>query len=492
MKKSRETRTAEQWLIRRHPHLRRVLRQRGFVTFAGGKGGGSATQTTTIPDELKPLISSSVSGALALQPGARDFMQAVEGAFRGNPEAQRLQIAPLTSTEQGLIGRANDALNYLGYVPSGFYQANQALNLQGPLNQLAATQVVTPQAEQWLNTLREQGFDVLNQPLNSNAATGAFYSTLSGAQTLLGERVGPTSQEQTATNAYSLLPLIAGQAMTTPGAESQALQGITALTSGALGESPATREAIAALEREYETRALPSLQNQLAQAGLGRSGALEQGIIDLRGKLFEAEVPLLMKEMDSRQNVLPILNQIASAQTARESLPTERLIQALGTQGAGLSSLGGQLGSRTAADIQRDITAQLGLTQPLIGQQQFEQATQMAPREEELQYIESWMNPLTAMASQQQTRSQIPIERQISTALQAAPQFEALNQAQLDTAAEISKIGALPRLQQQAINEARLQNELRIQALVESILLGPLGMMPSMLGTQTVTKGGGK
>lgn len=457
----------------------------GSLREARGKGG--ATTTPTIPDELKPLISGSVQGVLGFQPQAIDYFHNLMTQGQNHV----LQIAPLTGTEQGLVGLGDQALGYLGQSAPGFSQQDAALNLQGPLNQLASTQVATPEAEQMLTQAGYQGFDVLNQPIEQNPSKAQFYANLLGSQDLLGQRVGATAQEQGATTALNALPSVAGQGIATPEAEQQALQQIQALTSGAVGSSPSTQQAIAALEQQYQTRALPALQNQLAQAGLGRSGALEQGISDLRGQLFGAEVPLLQQEISNREQVLPILQSIAQAQQGRQTGTTDRLIQALSTQASGLTGLGGQLGARTQADLQRDTATRLGLSPQLLSQQGIETSAQMAPREQTLQYIQSLFSPLATLSSQQQTRSQIPIDRQLTTALQASPAFSSLNQGQIDMAKMLGEVGALPREQQQAINDAIQALDLRYQGLAESATLGPLDVMPSLIGSATKSSGGG-
>lgn len=463
-------------------------------TVAGGKGGGG-TVSATIPSEMKPLISNSVSGTISMQPAAMDWFQGFIDSSRTpeGREAQRLQIAPMTGVEQGLYSGANAALGGLTGSELGYVDANKALNLQGPLNQLARTTVATPQAEVDLRNQGMQGLQLLDSNRNAGPvqAQGEYYENLLGSLGLLGQRAGATSQEQGATSALQSLTGVAGQPITTPQAEQQALEQIFSLTSGSLGSSPATREAIAAMERGYETRALPAMQNQLAQAGLGRSGALEQGITDLRGKLFEAEVPLFQQEIANRKETLPILQDIAQAQQGRQTGSMDRIIQALNAQATGLTSLGGQLGGRTQTDLQRDAATRLGLGSQLGTQQQTEQVARDNPINQELGYLESTFNPLLNLSAQQQARSQIPIERQLSTAFQAAPAFQAQNQSQIDLAKMIGEVGSLPRQQQQAINDAALATNMREQALAEALVLGPLDVLPSLLGSKTSSSGGG-
>jgi hypothetical protein len=399
----------------------------------------------------------------------------------------------MTGVEQMMYGAADQAMQGLKGSELGYVDANKALNLQGPLNQLARTSVATPQAEEYLLDNGRQGLALLDSTRNlgPTPAAGRYYTNLGDLQGLVGQGAGATSQEATATNALNALTSIAGQQILQPAAEQQALAQIAQLTGGAIGSSPTTQQAIAALEQQYNTRALPALQNQLAQAGLGRSGALAQGVSDLRGQLFGAEVPLLQQEISNREQTLPILQDIATAQQGRQTGSMDRLINALNAQASGLTSLGGQLGGRTEADLQRDANTLLGVGSQLGSQQQTEQAARNTPIDRELSYLISSFNPLLTLSSQQQGRSQIPIDRQLSTAFQAAPAYQAQNQAQLNVGNLIGQIGALPREQQQAINEARNAGDLRSQAISESVLLGPLDVMPSLIGTSMKSSGGG-
>lgn len=488
----------------------------GNEPFPRYKGGGATGTTAVIPDELKPLISHSVSGTIGLQPAAQDFFNAFSAASYANPQnqynglapgqqsgsvydpttnswsqpLQALQIAPLTGVENQLYNLGQQGTEYLGNADPGWFQAFRALNLDSPLTQLAGTLSPTPQATNYLQQITGQGFDTLNTPISQSPALAAFYQNLMNAQGQLGQQVGATSQEQGATSSLNSLTGVAGQPITTPDAETQALAQIGQLTGGQIGSSPATQQAIAALEQQYNTRALPSLQNQLAQAGLGRSGALEQGVADLRGQLFGAEVPLLQQEISNREQTLPILQSIAQAQQGRQTGATDRLIQALSTQASGLTNLGGQLGSRTQADIQRDLTAQLSASPQLQSQQQIENAAQAAPIERMISYIQSQFAPGVQVAAQETARLDKPIDRQLATAMQAASAFNATGQQQDAFAQLLGQIGAQPRLQNQAVNEAYAQNNQRQQALAESILLGPLGVLPSLIGSQTTSSGG--
>jgi hypothetical protein len=167
-------------------------------------------------------------------------------------------------------------------------------------------------------------------------------------------------------------------------------------------------------------------------------------------------------------------------------------MQALTSSSSGLAGIGSQLGSRKEQGLSRDASSTLGAGQQLVAQQGQEQATRNAPIDRELQYLISTLNPLQAMSTQQQGRSQIPIDRQIQTALQAAPAFINIGQGESGTVKDIAQIASQERMQNQAINDAYAANNQRQQALVESIIFGPLGIMPSMIGSTTKSSGGGK
>lgn len=461
----------------------------GTVRESRFKGG--ATTTATIPSELKPLINASVAGVTGLQPGAMEFFNTYADQIRQGTGARNLQIAPMTGIETSLYNLGQSGTDFLGQVAPAFYKTAQTMDLGSPLTDLAATGVDTPAAEDLLQYVWQRGFDTLDTPIAPSLAQQEFYNNLMGGMDLLGQRAGTTTQEQSATSALNSLTGIAGQPLTTPAAEQQALAQIATLTGGPLGSSPATREAIAAMEREYETNALPAMQNQLAQAGLGRSGALEQGIADLRGKLFAAEVPLLQQEIATREQTLPILQDIAKAQTGRQSGSIDRILQALNAQASGMTALGGQIASRSQADVARDLQARLNASPQLLEQQKLETEAQTSPIERELAYIQSQFAPAVQIAQQQTARSQLPIDRQIQTALQSANVWNAMAPTQIDFAKLMGEIGSLPRQQQQAENEAANAGDLRAQALAESLLMGPLDVLPSLIGTSMKGGGGG-
>ena len=521
-----------------------------------------------------------------LNPGAQKSVMLPNGEWSQNLQAR--QIAPLNTTEKWLLDAANATKQYVQEYQPGFANANKALALNSadPLNALARTQVATPQGEVDFMNQNRQGLNLLNSTRNlpPTRATGEYYKTQSGLQGGIGQKVGATSQETSANSALNALTGAAGQRVSTPGAETQALSQlgnylnqpistpqaeqqtmtqmanylnqpistpqaetqalaqIGQLTGGALGSSPSTQQAIAALEHQYNTRALPSLQNQLSMAGLGRSGALEQGITDLRGQLFGAEVPLLQQEIANREQTIPYLQDIAKAQQGRQTGVSERLlqtmpflqdvgraqqgrqtsmsdrllstmpalqdigksqqgrstndiervIQGLNSQATGFSSLGGQLAGRSETDLQRDAATQLGMGGQLQSQQGLEQAAQNAPIDRELGYLQNTQNPLLALSAQQQGRTQIPIDRQIQTALQESQAFMGVQQGEGELVKLLQSVGATERQRNQAINDASLDNNLRAQALAEAIMMGPLGIMPSLIGSKTTTTGGGK
>jgi hypothetical protein len=99
------------------------------------------------------------------------------------------------------------------------------------------------------------------------------------------------------------------------------------------GQSPATQAAIAALEEQYQRNTLPSLQNQAALSGLGKSGALLDATAAARSGVSAAEVPLLQadiqNQMQGAQGLLGIGQTIEQrptgrAQTAFDSAEIQR------------------------------------------------------------------------------------------------------------------------------------------------------------------------
>lgn len=387
MRKSRETRAAEQWLIRRFPRLKKALTRRGFLTFAGGKGGGSTTQTASIPGELKPLINASVGQAIGLQ------NQLPIAGFMG-PNQQ--YVPDLTPAQTAMLTQM------LGF---------------------ATTSPLTSPEAAALGT-----YDMLTQSLMPTAmGQNAALTPTEEAAISMAMQAGSANPFQNQAAGY------AGTGATMSAPEQDALSQLGFFTSGALGESPAT---IAAQEA-FRRFTIPEIEQSLALAGLGTSGAVGASIGDAEAK---ALVPFLQTEMAQRLQAAGMTADIGN-QYAGRNLQAGSILGTLGSQ-----LMQGQLG---AGGLMATIGNQAG----------------MRP-------IEA-ARTLTGMAGAEASLGNILAER-----------------ARADTLAALQAAG-MPRdvASQQA--EALYNEYLRQQALSENVTLGPLDVMPRLIGSKTVSSGGG-
>ena len=452
-------------------------------------GGQSSVSTTTpiIPDELRPLFSSTANLIQGFQPQAQSFFT----ALGSQPP---MQVAGMSPLEQMVQSGAGLGMERATSIEPGFYQAFRAMNLDPtmPLGQLAATPTGITPSEVAFGAIIPDMESVMRTTVPQTEQEIAAQQALYQAMGLSGGTVGRTPEELAAFGALQQLPGVAGTQVQTPQAETQALALLNSLTGGNVGSSPATQQAIDFLEHQYETRTLPTLQNQLAQAGLGRSGALGTSINDARAQLLGAEVPLLQQEIANRAQATSALGSIAAAQAARGSEPIARTLQALQAQAGGMTGLGGQVASRQQADLDRMVQTMLagaGGFQSLGGQ--------LAGRTEDeitrqLQTEQGLLQMLLPAAQFQRENQLLPIQRQIDVAMGSAAPYSQISQGQVDMGTLAATAGQLPREIADQQSTMNLQQNLRQQALLESITTGILGnMIPSSFGSQVMQTGGG-
>lgn len=161
------------------------------------------------------------------------------------------------------------------------------------------------------------------------------------------------------------IPELTSRPVNVPFSEMQARQGVNWLTNGPLGTAPAT---VAGME-SWENMVKPQVQQELALAGLGRSGALGTAMAKSR---TEAAVPLLQQEIENRMAVLPILQEISKMEQGREIYPREQTVKALSDS----ANMMRQLGDSTFNQQLKGIITQLqaGEIPRDVAEQQFERA----------------------------------------------------------------------------------------------------------------------
>lgn len=93
------------------------------------------------------------------------------------------------------------------------------------------------------------------------------------------------------------------------GGDPRSLEMINKLTSGDVGTSPATVQAM----ENFKKFTQPDIEQQMALAGLGRSGASGQAVADASEK---AMVPLMQTEIANRESAIPQLQSAGDAATS--------------------------------------------------------------------------------------------------------------------------------------------------------------------------------
>jgi hypothetical protein len=163
-----------------------------------------------------------------------------------------------------------------------------------PLPRQTTQQSQTPDLPPWIAALEQSIIPDINQAYAQDPL-----SRFTGNQP---STVQPLSPQQLA-SLQTVIDAQGNPVLSDP--EQQAEAEYQRLVATPAGTSVATQQAEQALEQQYQQQTLPGLQNQLAAAGLGRSGALGDAIAQARTGIASAEVPLLQSD---------IANQIIGAQ----------------------------------------------------------------------------------------------------------------------------------------------------------------------------------
>jgi hypothetical protein len=145
---------------------------------------------------------------------------------------------------------------------------------------------------------------------------------------------------------YNALPEVASVPVPTPGATFGQRGLLQQLVGGPVGSSPATMAGMEA----WRSNVLPTVQNEMALQGLGRSGPELEAVARSQ---TTALVPFIQQEIQDRMTSLGVLQEMANAETARWQYPSQATMQALTTQANGLASLGQSMFDQQSAAIKQ-------------------------------------------------------------------------------------------------------------------------------------------
>jgi len=254
-----------------------------------------------------------------------------------------------------------------------------------------------------------------------------------------------------------------------------------ALVGGRIGESPVTQQAIAALraplEAQFFETTLPTIQNQMSLAGLGRSGALGDEIrkaaLSTAGVFQKGITPLLQQEISMRERAVPQLLSLAREQTGFQERAVPQLLslarEQVGRQERAIPMMFG-LAEAQAGRQERGIAELLGLAEGQAARRE-RGATQM------LGLSEAQAGRQERAASQMLNLA----ESQMARRERAIPTLLTLAQQGIQNALGF---GGMERGIEEARGQATLQDLLRRQGLAERSVFGPMQtLLPASIGS---------
>jgi hypothetical protein len=153
-----------------------------------------------------------------------------------------------------------------------------------------------------------------------------------------------------AMGAYSLMPEISSLPINTSAAENQQYGLLGGLTGGPIGSSPATSAGMEA----WRQSVLPAVEQDMVQAGLGRSGDLLKAV---GSSASQAAFPLIQQEISNRMQAVPMYGQLEEAYKQRQLIPRQMTLAALQAQGMGMADVGKANFDQEQAAIQTALQA---------------------------------------------------------------------------------------------------------------------------------------
>jgi hypothetical protein len=210
---------------------------------------------------------------------------------------------------------------------SGGDGKDTSVNITQPVNQ----DLLNYQAQMYPYLTQAQQAAPLSEYLAPQVKSIAGLSPLQQqAQTWIQGLMNTPQTSQQAATTYG------GLASGTNANQQSALSQLAQLTGGSLGSSPTTTAGMNA----FETLSKPSIQNDLAAMGMGRSGAGAQAVSNAR---TQALTPLLQQEIQNRANSVGQYIGLGNQQEQAAAGLTGLGAQQIGAAGQA-AQLGGQAG----------------------------------------------------------------------------------------------------------------------------------------------------
>lgn len=374
-------------------------------------GGGGQKGTSTVVTQPQPPQIAPEFQPFAQQVGQRATQHLDEFNLSDYSGNLALQVPGITGMQEAALDRIQQ--RFAGGIPTP--AAEQQINNLMP----------------WVNQVSQQQVGL--QPNESSALN--FASALPGYASQQVP-VDPLRMFQ-----YGQTQSVNQDVSTTNPWENAGVGGLSQFASGDLGNSPAVQAAMQAIAASVT----PQVQNKMAAAGLGRSGAMLQ---ELQNAQIGALLPVVQQGMQQQQSAANQLAGIGSGVAQRQMGMQNLLGNMANTIGGASETLGSQALARGSDALKSTIG-----TFADIGKQEAEREGETINRQ--LAAASQQYNPLLQLGESQEGRD-----------------TQALN--------EMIQGGALDRDIAGQIAQAQHADVLRRQALAEVFHTAMLGSIPSL------------
>lgn len=440
----------------------------------GSSSGSGGTSTST---------SVQQPGGIQVAPQWSDYfsaagLQALNGLGQfplqpfSNPVT--LQVPGLNDLQQGALGIIGNQTQNGIPTPYG----EQALaNAMPYASQVAQTQIgLQPNEQQALNYAAALP-GIAGQQVGFDPIFGQQYANSQQLQQVMGNAVGLQNPELAALGMYGAMPGTVGF-----GTNPYEVLGGSALANfagGGIGNSPA----MAAAEEQIRSQVTPKVLNQMAMAGLGRSGAMGA---ELQKQMTGTLLPLYMQGLQQQQSAGSELANLGTTQQGQ-------IMSALGQAAQG----GQQIGASQANRLTDAYNRVLQMEPSLVNQAQTIGGTRQNLATDALQrLVQTSMQstiPSFMQAGQNEAQRQQQTVQNIlnSTAQQYGPMLQ-LGQSELgQNSQRINNAltgGALQRDVQGQMSQAQYADAMRRQGIAEQFAMSMLGQVPAFTAFPQVTQ----
>lgn len=424
----------------------------------GGGGGESTTKTNPQAAQIAPEFKD-----FAKQVGQRAIGHLDEfnlSDFAGNLSRQIPGLTPLQAGAMGAV-----AHRFQNGIPVP--QSERVIKNLMPYQMGVAQQQIdlqSPEIQAMIAAGQLPG--MVGQQIGVDPLRYQQYYQSQAVQNHVANPIGMQGFEGAGIGTLGMLPGIAGQNAN----EQFGINALQQFAGGELSNSPAIQAAVA----QIASTVGPAVENKMAKAGLGRSGALGQ---ELQQAMVGTLLPLYMQGLQQQQSAGGQLAQIGSGQA-------QRGMQAFGTLGQAELGLGGALAGREGEAMNRTMTMENLLEQVAqqIGGRGEELGTEALNRLQTA--IQQTLVPtLMEGGGRQASRMSDTINRILQTSGQQTDDLLTMGEREENREnqriQDAFKAGEIDRNILDEISKSEHSDVLRRQALAEVFHTALLGQIPS-------------